>query len=149
MRWVETVIEPQRSPWSPHHHAVHRQKRRPVESAPLCGRPTEPLYELRKRLRLEYIARIAPQPEEVRRFLDQQVPAFGTKEARFMELLTVEEFLAFDAARRDALTGEMARCFSLEPAPHTPPHDSEWVRCTNFVVRRAGGASRGGSTHAV
>jgi hypothetical protein len=116
-------------------------------------RPTEPLYELRKRLRLEYIARIAPQPEEVRRFLDQQVPAFGTKEARFMELLTVEEFLAFDAARRYALTGEIprevARCFSFEPAPHTPPHDSEWVRCTNFVVRRAGGASRIGSTRAL
>jgi hypothetical protein len=150
---LETVIEPLRSPWSPHHHAVIRQPRRPVESSPLSGRPTEPLYELRKRLRLEYIARIAPQPEEVRRFLDQQVAAFGTKEARFMELLTIDEFLAFDAARRYALTGEIprevARCFSLEPAPHTPPHDSEWVRCTNFVVRRAGGASRGGSTHAL
>jgi Family of unknown function (DUF5716) len=150
---VDTVIEPLRSPWSPHHQAVLRQPRRPVESFPLSGRPTEPLYELRKRLRLEYIARIAPQPEEVRRFLDQQVPAFGTKEARFMELLTVDEFLAFDAARRYALTGEIprevARAFSLEPAPHTPPHDSEWLRCTNFVVRRAGGPSRGGSAHAL
>ena len=67
-----------------------------------------------------------------------------------MELLTVDEFLAFDAARRYALTGdiprEVGRAFSLEPAPHTPPHDSEWLRCTNFVVRRAGA---GGSTHAL
>jgi hypothetical protein len=147
---LETVIEPLRSPWSPYHQAVLRQPRRPVESRPLSGRPSEPLYELRKRLRLEYISRIAPQPEEVRRFLDRQVSTYGAKEARFMELRTIDEFLAFDAARRYALTGEIpsevARHFDLEPAPQTPPHDSEWIRCVNFVVRRAGGRHIG-STH--
>jgi hypothetical protein len=118
----------------------------------LEGRPTDPLYEIRKQLRLEYIARVAPQPEEVRRFLEGQVPPFGAKEARFMQLRTVDEFLAFDTARRYAITGEIpreiARSFSLECAPGAPPHDSEWLRCTNFVVRRSGAARQRAAAHA-
>jgi len=139
---VEWSVEPLRSPWSEYQHAHVRQPRQPVEAQALQGRPTDPLYEIRKRLRLEYIARIAPRPEEVRRFLEAQVPPFGTKEARFMELRTVDEFLAFDTARRYALTGEIprevARSFNLESDPDAPPHDSEWLRCSNFVVRRSG-----------
>ena len=58
-----------------------------------------------------------------------------------MRLRTVDEFLAFDSARRYAVTGEVpreiARAFSLEPAPAGPPHDSEWLRCANFIVRRS------------
>lgn len=136
-------LEPLRSPWSEYQHAPVRQPRRPVEPQALEDRPTDPLYEIRKRLRLEYIARIAPRPEEVRRFLEEQVPPFGTREARFMELRTVDEFLAFDTARRYALTGEVpgevARSFELEALPQSPPHDSDWLRCSNFVVRRSGG----------
>ena len=86
--------------------------------------------------------RIAPGPEEVRRFLERQVPPSGTKEARFMELKTVDDFLAFDTARRFAMTREVppeiARTFELEFTPDKPPHDSEWLRCSNFVVRRFG-----------
>ncbi|SFV14830.1 hypothetical protein SAMN05192541_12247 [Bradyrhizobium arachidis] len=70
------------------------------------------------------------------------MPPFATKEARFMEIETVDDFLAFDCARRYALTGEVpaqvAAGFDLEPRPDTPPHDSEWLRCANFVVRRSG-----------
>ena len=41
----------------------------PAHSAQaLAGRPSDPLYEIRKQLRLAYIARIAPRPEEVRNF---------------------------------------------------------------------------------
>ena len=47
---------------------------------------------------------------------------------------------AFDAARRFAVTreipAEVARYFELEFAPDLPPHDSEWLRCANFIVRR-------------
>jgi hypothetical protein len=107
---------------------------------PLGDRPTDPLYEIRKQLRLRYIERIAPGPAVVREFLEKQVPAAGTREARFISLATVDDFLAFDAARRFALTAEVptevARHFDLEFAPDLPPHDSEWLRCTNFIVRR-------------
>ena len=79
---VEWNVEPLRSPWSEHHQAPTRQPRRPVEARELAAPPSDPLYELRKQLRLEYIARIAPRPEDVRRFLEGQVSRFGTKEAR-------------------------------------------------------------------
>src|SRR5262249_58397486 len=131
---------PLRASWSGHERARWGAPRRPVEALALLGPPSDPLYEIRKQLRLEYIARVAPQPEEVRRFLEDQVPLFGAKEARFMELQTVDEFLAFDTARRYALTGEIpaevARSFSLEADPGAPPHDSEWLRCSDLLCRR-------------
>jgi hypothetical protein len=139
---VEWSIEPLRSPWSEHHHAPSREPRRPVETQPLGERPSDPIYEIRKQLRVQYIMRIAPGPEEVRRFLERQVPPSGTKEARFMELKTVDDFLAFDTARRFAMTRavppEIARTFELEFTPDRPPHDSDWLRCSNFIVRRSG-----------
>jgi hypothetical protein len=139
---VEWSIEPLRSPWSEHHHAPGREPRKSVEAQPLGERPSDPIYEIRKQLRLQYIMRIAPGPAEVRRFLERQVPPSGTKEARFMELKTVDDFLAFDTARRFAMTREVppeiARTFELEFTPDKPPHDSEWLRCSNFVVRRSG-----------
>jgi hypothetical protein len=139
---VEWSIEPLRSPWSEHHHAPGREPRRRVDAQPLGERPSDPIYEIRKQLRLQYIMRVAPGPQEVRRFLEQQVPPSGVKEARFMELTTVDDFLAFDTVRRFAMTGqvpsEIARRFELEFTPDKPPHDSDWLRCSNFVVRRSG-----------
>jgi hypothetical protein len=149
---VEWSLEPLRSPWSEHHQAPTRQPRRPVEAQRLAAPPYDPLYEVRKRLRIEYIARIAPGPEVVRRFLEGQVLPFGEKEARFMELGTIDDFLAFDTARRYAITGEVpmkvATAFELEALPDGAPHDSEWVRCMNFIVRRSGEATRKAGTHA-
>lgn len=149
---VEWSLEPLRSPWSEHHQAPYRQPRRPVEAQRLTAPPFDPLYEIRKRLRIEYIARVAPAPEVVRRFLEGQVPPFGEKEARFMELSTIDDFLAFDTARRYAVTGEVpakvATAFELEPLPDAAPHDSDWVRCMNFVVRRSGDAERKAVAHA-
>ena len=138
---VEWSLEPLRSPWSEFHHAPGREPRRPVEAQPLGERPSDPLYEIRKELRLQYIIRISPSPLQVRRFLESQVPPAGTKEARFMELRTVDDFLAFDTARRFAMTREVppeiAAVFELEFAPEKPPHDSEWLRCSNFIVTRS------------
>jgi hypothetical protein len=137
---VEWSLEPLRSPWSEYHHAPGREPRKPVEAQPLGVRPSDPLYEIRKQLRLQYIMRIAPGPQEVRRFLERQVPPAGTKEARFMDLKSVDDFLAFETARRFAMIREIppeiARTFELEFAPDKPPHDSEWLRCSNFIVRR-------------
>jgi hypothetical protein len=138
---LEWSLEPLRSTWSEYHHAPGREPRKPIETQPLAERPSDPLYEIRKQLRLQYLMRISPSPAEVRRFLERQVPPAGTKEARFMELRSVDDFLAFDAARRFALTrdvpAEIASTFDLEFAPDQPPHDSDWLRCSNFIVRRA------------
>ena len=64
-----------------------------------------------------------------------------------MELKTVDDFLAFDTARHFALTRdippEIARAFELEFTPEAPPHDSEWLRCSNFIVRCFGERRRG------
>lgn len=138
---LEWSLEPLRSTWSEYHHAPGREPRKPIETQPLAERPSDPLYEIRKQLRLQYLMRISPSPAEIRRFLERQVPPAGTKEARFMELRSVDDFLAFDAARRFALTrdvpAEIASTFDLEFAPDQPPHDSDWLRCSNFIVRRA------------
>jgi hypothetical protein len=143
---IDWSLEPLRAPWSEFHHAPSREPRKPLETQPLGERPTDPLYEIRKQLRLQYISRIAPGPAEVRNFLEKQVPAAGTREARFIPLETVDDFLAFDAARRFALTkevpAEIARYFDLEFAPDLPPHDSEWLRCGNFIVKRRPTISR-------
>lgn len=140
---VEWSLEPLRSPWSEYHHAPTRQPRRAVEMLALAAPPSDPLYEMRKRLRLEYISRIAPRPDDVRRFLEALVPAFGVKEACLVELKTIDEFLAFDVARRYALVGdvpeEIAESFDFELVPDGPPHDSEWLRCSNFIIRRSTG----------
>jgi hypothetical protein len=137
---IEWSLEPLRSPWSEYHHAPCRAPRKPIDARPLGERPSDPLYEIRKALRLQYITRIAPGPDEVRRFLERQVPPSGTKEARFMDLNTIDDFLAFDTARRFAVTREVppevAKTFELEYAPEKPPHDSEWLHCANFIVRR-------------
>jgi hypothetical protein len=42
---------------------------------------------------------------------------------------------------------EIARYFELEFAPDLPPHDSEWLRCGNFIVKRHPAISRR-SSHA-
>src|ERR1700730_13350045 len=143
---VEWSLEPLRAPWAEFHHAPSREPRKPLETQPLGERPPDPLDDIRKQLRLQYSARIAPGPAEVRGFLERQVPAAGTKEARFIPLETVDDFLAFDAARRFALTKEVpadiARYFDLEFAPDLPPHDSEWLRCANFIVKRHPATSR-------
>lgn len=143
---VEWSLEPLRSTWSEHQHAPGREPRKPVEAQPLGERPSDPLYDIRKELRLQYIMRISPTPAQVRRFLESQVPPAGTKEARFMELSSVDDFLAFDAARRFAVTRDVpalvAAAFELEFDPDKPPHDSEWLRCSNFIVRRAAESRR-------
>lgn len=135
------TFEPLRSPWSEFHQAPGREPRKPVEAQPLGERPSDPLYEIRKELRLQYIMRISPTPLQVRRFLESQVPPAGTKEARFMELKTVDDFLAFDTARQSPMTREVppeiASIFKLEFAPEKPPHDSDWLRCSNFIVTRS------------
>jgi len=100
---IEWSLEPLRSPWSEFHHAPSREPRKPLIAQPLADRPTDPLYELRKQLRLQYIARISPGPAKVRNFLENTCLRPAPRRPAFFSLETVDDFLAFDAARRFAL----------------------------------------------
>jgi hypothetical protein len=139
---VPVAIEPVATPWSERQLAPQRQARQPIEAKPLAQRPHDPIYEFRKRMRADYLARISPSPERVKRFLERVTPPYHTTEARFIEIQTVDDFLAFDAVRRYALTNEvpplLSREFEFEYLPSSEPHESEWLRCSNFVVRRRG-----------
>ncbi len=137
---VPAAVEPIRTPWSEASLAPPRQGRTPMVAKPLPARPTDPEYLFRKRLRAEYLARVAPTPQQVRAFLDAMVPPHGAREARSMPIRDVDELLAFDAVRRYALTRDVpaavASAFRIEPLPGGEPHDSDWLRCDNFSVRR-------------
>jgi hypothetical protein len=139
---VPVTIEPITTPWSERQLAPQRQARVPVEAKPLAKRPHDPIYEFRKRMRADYLERISPSPQRVKRFLERVAPPHHATEARFIEIRDVDDFLAFDAARRYALTKEvpalLSRDFELEHLPDSQPHDSEWLRCSNFVVRHRG-----------
>ena len=80
---IEWSLEPLRSPWSEFHHAPSREPRKPVATQALGERPSDPLYEIRKQLRLQYIARIAPGPDKICRFLESQVPVAGSPRSAF------------------------------------------------------------------
>jgi hypothetical protein len=128
------------TPWSERQLAPQRQARAPIEAKPLARRPHDPIYEFRKQLRSDYLERISPSPERVRQFLQRLTAPYHAVEARFVEIGTVDDFLAFDAVRRYAITGEIPypvdREFVLEYLPDGEPHDCEWLRCSNFSIRR-------------
>jgi len=52
---VEWSIEPLWAPWSEFHHAPSREPRKPMETQALGERPADPLYEIRKQLRLSIL----------------------------------------------------------------------------------------------
>ena len=139
---VPVAIEPVITPWSERQLAPQRQARQPIEARPLAKRPYDPIYEFRKRMRADYLDRISPSPERVKRFLERVLSPDHTTEARFIDIKDVDDFFAFDAARRYALTREvpalLSRDFEFEYLPDAAPHESEWLRCSNFVVSRRG-----------
>jgi hypothetical protein len=129
-------------PWSQHQLAPQRQARAPIKAKPLAKRPHDPIYEFRKRMRADYLERISPSPERVNQYLQRIISAHHAVEARFVAIENVDDFLAFDAARRYALTQEVpdpvSRQFTLEYLPESEPHDCDWLRCGNFSIRRLG-----------
>lgn len=80
-----------------------------------------------------------PRPAEVGAVLRRKVPPLNTREARFIAIEDVDEFLAFEALRRSALARvvppEIAAAFDIEAAPGSDAHDCAWLRCPSFVVR--------------
>ncbi|CDZ58878.1 Wadjet anti-phage system protein JetA family protein [Neorhizobium galegae] len=142
---VPVAVERIFLPWSAAQLASQRQAKLPIEAQPLAKRPYDPMYAFRKRMRADYLERISPSPERVRQFLVRILAPYHTVEARFVALQTIDDFLAFDAARRYALTGEIpgpvASQFELEYLPNGEPHDCEWLRCSNFSIRHLGDPS--------
>lgn len=139
---VPAAVERVFLPWSQGQLAPQRQARLPIATKPLAQRPYDPVYAFRKRMRADYLERISPSPEQVRQFLARILAAEHTVEARFITLESVDDFLAFDTVRRYALTREIpipvSKQFELEYLPDSERHDCEWLRCSNFSIRRLG-----------
>lgn len=134
-----TWIRPNFMPWSASQLPKARKPRSPMQVRPLEDRPEDPLYELRKRLKAEYLERIQPRPEDVRRFLDARVAPGQEQSARDMAIDDVDAFLAFDALRHWSWTNDLppviASAYEITGIDG-PPHDSDWLRCDNFIIRR-------------
>ncbi len=138
---VPSPIQKSSAPLSEKLFALRRRPREPIQVGALSRRALDPLYVMRKRLRSDYLRRMNPTPEAVRAYLGKLLPWPGASlEARGIEINDIDEFLAFDAVRRLAVAGSMpaefAADFSVELLEGSPPHDGDWLRCTNFVVRR-------------
>lgn len=144
VRTVPSPMQQPSSPWSEQLLAVRRQPRQPIPVTSLARKELDPLYLMRKKLRGEFLVRMNPTPATVRTYLSNLLPNPGSIEARTVQIATVDEFLAFDAARRLAVSGycppEIAGQFEMEVLQGSPPHDGEWLRCTNFVIHRLSGA---------
>jgi hypothetical protein len=136
---VPSTLRPSATPLSQGGFPKPRRARAPLARQALRERPDDPLHALRKRLRAEYLERIAPHPRDVRRFLDDRLAGRHETQARFVELRHVDDFLAFDTLRRWVSTGEIpaeiASAYDFDRLDG-PPHDSDWLRCTDFRVRR-------------
>jgi hypothetical protein len=137
---VPSLIEPDFSIASDMLFAKPRQPRKPIVAQALADRVRDPLHEYRKELKKLYFDRINPTPAEVVRFLRTVARPGQIVEARNVALNTVDDFLAFDLARRYALTKDIPpqvrREFNLEFRPEGIRHDSEWLVCSNFVIIR-------------
>ncbi|WP_294642575.1 Wadjet anti-phage system protein JetA family protein [uncultured Aureimonas sp.] len=133
-------VEDRTVPWSDKLLAPVKVARQSVEAKAIADRPRDPLHEFRKRMRADYLDRIQPSPERVGAFLERHLAPDHATESRFLEIADVDEFLAFDAARRYAMTGnvpdELARSFEFASLADGAPHDSDWLTCGNFAIRR-------------
>ena len=138
--WLPAVIEDMRTPWSERHLYQPRQVRIPVVSTTVPARIIDPEMLRLKRLREEYRDRVRPSPERIISHLREKIRAGGTAEARFWDIDDIDEFLMFDAIRlmrnADELPAAVVREFLIEDDPDGGEHDSEWVRCGNFLIRR-------------
>lgn len=139
---VPSPVQKQSAPISEKLFAARRQQRESIVIGALTRRTPDPLYLKRKQLKGEYQTRMNPTPEVIAQYLARLLPEPGELEARTIEINDIDEFLAFDAARRLAVAGQLPvewrGRFVMELVEHSPPHDGEWLRCTNFVVRRLG-----------
>ncbi|TIM11733.1 Wadjet anti-phage system protein JetA family protein [Mesorhizobium sp.] len=149
--WVPLPVEPMHTPWSERHFAQPRQSRKALESMAVPPKLVDPLLALRKRLKKEYMERIVPDERRLLQWLHENVPLAVTKEARFFKIEDVDSFIAFDAIRRFTKPGDIppsiAVAFEIVDDSDGPQHDSDWIRCGNFLIRRrpvpAGGVDAG------
>jgi hypothetical protein len=138
---VEGVLQPIFSPWADHLQAQPREPREAVKTSEIRPRLKNRAMQIYKAMREAYADRVNPKPEAVRRFLEKQVPPFGRTEARWIKIDSVDDFIAFDAVRRALHAGNPAitEHFALTPlGPDAAPHDSDWITCENFEIRRLG-----------
>ncbi len=137
---VPSPIQKRSQPLSERLFPARRQPRQPIQISALAKRSLDPLYLMRKKLKSDFLARMNPTPEQVADYLGALLPAPGSLEANMVDIASLDEFLAFDAARRMAVTGfvpdEFSGIFLVRMNEDAPPHDGKWLRCTNFTISR-------------
>ncbi|WP_192246869.1 Wadjet anti-phage system protein JetA family protein [Mesorhizobium silamurunense] len=145
--WVPLPIEPMRTPWSERHLAQPRQARRALEPMAVPPKIVDPLLVLRKKLKKQYMERIVPDERQLLQWLHDKVPFAVTKEARFLEIEDVDSFIAFDVIRRFTKPGDLppsiAAAFEIVDDSKGPQHDSDWIKCGNFLIRRRAATAGG------
>jgi hypothetical protein len=138
--WIPAGIEDMRTPWSERHLYQPRQVRVPVVETAVPARVIDPEMLRLKGLRDEYRERVRPSPERIISHLREMVRPGTTTEARFWSIGDIDGFLLFDAIRlmrkADELPPDLVREFAIEDDPRGDEHDSEWLRCGNFLIRR-------------
>ncbi len=124
-------------PYAPHLLASPQTRRAPIDPEPVRRRQRDPAISLYRKLVHDFNALFNVPPSVVKRFLERNVPPFGEKEAKHIQIGSLEDFIAFDQARRYLIAGippEIGKDFELLRTDGE--HACDWIRCPNFLVRR-------------
>lgn len=134
-------------PWSHRAQTQPRSPRAPVATAVLRGPLDDPAFHSYKKMQRDYVARLNPTAEELLGFVARQFKLAGNPDAlhaNTVHLGDIDDFLAFEALRRAVgqPDARLAGALLLEPALGSRPHDSEWILCADFTIRRLSAAPR-------
>lgn len=143
---IDGVIEPRIPLVAPGLLARPRGARPIISDADLSIPPPDPIREFRRQLERAYLDRLTVSPARVSRFLERRVPPFGETSAAYMEIETIDDFLAFEALRVMVTAGfgasgesRLGRAlrdrFELVP-DDTGAVSNDWLDCPGFIVKR-------------
>ncbi len=143
---IDGVIEPRIPLVAPGLLARPRGARPVISDTDLAIPPPDPIGELRRQLERSYLDRLTVSPAKVSRFLERRVPPFGETSAAYMEIETIDDFLAFEALRVMVAAGLGASAESrlgralrgrFEMASEgAGAVSNDWLDCPGFLVRR-------------
>lgn len=143
---IDGVLEPRVTLIAPGLLARPRGVRPAIADADLAIPPPDPLREFRRQLEREYLDRLTVSPAKVSRFLERRVPPFGQASAAFMQIETIDDFLAFEALRvmvacglgasADSRLGRTLRGRFELTTDDSGAVSNEWLDCPGFAVKR-------------
>jgi hypothetical protein len=141
-------LETPRRPFAPTLLARPQKQRLPIGGGLFVLPEPDPLRELKKQLERSYLTRINVRPRHVLRFLERRVPPFGSTDAKYLPIETLDDFLAFETLRQavhnfvpgetdDRLAKQLAHYFEIEIDPNSDAIvDNDWLTCKSFRIHR-------------